>query len=256
MSAPTLPTLACENSLGPKVWRVENRTFSSNTYICATEMPGECIVIDPGLNPELIDERLIELGLRLVGVFCTHGHFDHVGSADYFKKKYDVPLYLHRDDLRLMKSANFLLMACKIDARIAIPTADFQMSGGDEVQISGATLRYVHVPGHTPGSCFVEYRGAVFTGDSLYLKAVGLVDFPGENSEQLRESLLRIWDQIPDTHIVYPGHGGSGSFGTIKTNNVRLRRFLGLEAEEDGVQFSKRMRAGSEVRRAFQEELE
>ena len=209
--------------------RVQNRPFNSNTYICLTGQPGECLLIDPGLDPELIDARLSERNLRPTAIFCTHGHFDHLGSAAYFQKKYGAKTYMHGADVKVSQSANFLMMACKIDApRITVPQFDVLMTEGDQIQVGSEVISCHHTPGHTPGSSFLRYRNHVFTGDTLYRSAVGLVSLPGENIPQLKESILKMWDFLEDDLQIHPGHGGSAAFGKIKSSNRALRAFLGL----------------------------
>lgn len=251
--APTPPVVTLVVTL------VVNRTFSSNTYLVRTPVEGHCIVVDPGLDAELTEQALAAQGLRPVAVFCTHGHFDHIGSAAHFRKRYGIALHLHGADQKLVKSANFMLMACHIEARIETPPIDVVAMDRTVVEVDGAPLQFVHVPGHTPGSCFLQYRGNLFTGDTLYRNAVGLVDFPGENPVQLRESLLRVWDELDESLEVYPGHGRSGPLGVIKANNRPLRAFLGLDtsAESPAIPPDRPRRSGgASALAAFKEELE
>lgn len=211
------------------VSRVVNAYLPSNTYVCATNVPGECIVVDPGLDGEAVLREIEARALRPVGVFCTHGHFDHIGSAHDVAERYGTRVYLHRDDRRVARSANFLLMACKIDRRIVVPTAVTEAFDGMPVRIGPDTLTFHHAPGHTPGSCMIEFRGALFSGDTIYRDGVGLVDFPGEDEQVLRESIARHWDAFDDDLTLYPGHGGSGPLGDVKRQNAALRAFIGLD---------------------------
>jgi glyoxylase-like metal-dependent hydrolase (beta-lactamase superfamily II) len=66
-----------------------------------------CILIDGGLDPAAIDAVVQELALTPAAVFCTHGHFDHAGSAAHFQKVYGCPVYLHGADRKLLKASNF-----------------------------------------------------------------------------------------------------------------------------------------------------
>jgi len=211
------------------VERVRNGVFTSNSYICATADPGSCILVDPGLDRPLIDAALERSGLQPRAVLCTHGHFDHVGSAGDYQRRFDIPVYLHRADTRTARGANFLMMAFKINARIVLPTFEL-VDDGTTLQAGGDELRYLHVPGHTPGSSVVLFRGHAFTGDTLYRDGVGLVSLPGEDETQLRQSILGLWDRLPDDTDVHPGHGGAGPFGAIKRENTALRRFVALDA--------------------------
>jgi glyoxylase-like metal-dependent hydrolase (beta-lactamase superfamily II) len=214
------------------VSRVVNAHLPSNTYVCPTSVPGECIVVDPGLDGEAVLRTIEERELRPVGVFCTHGHFDHIGSAHDVSERYGAPIYLHGADRRVARSANFLLMACKIDRRIVVPSVVTEAFDGMPVRLGPDTLTFHHTPGHTPGSCMIEFRGALFSGDTIYRDGVGLVDFPGEDEAMLRESILERWDAFDDDLTLYPGHGGSGRLGDVKQRNVALREFIGLDGGE------------------------
>lgn len=206
---------------------VRNGVFKSNSYICPTSDPGGCILVDPGLDGPAIDAALTRCRLRPQAVFCTHGHFDHVGSSAEYQRRFDIPVYLHRADLRTARGSNFLMMAFKINARIVLPPFEL-VDDGFVLHLGGDEVRYLHTPGHTPGSSVVLFRGNAFTGDTLYRDGVGLVSLPGEDEGRLRQSILGLWDRLPDDIRVHPGHGGAGPFGDIKRQNAALRQFLGL----------------------------
>jgi glyoxylase-like metal-dependent hydrolase (beta-lactamase superfamily II) len=123
-----------------------------------------------------------------------------------------------------------MLMACRIDARITVPKVDELVEDGTMLELGGDALRFIHTPGHTPGSCLIEFRGTLFTGDTIYRDKVGMVEFPGEDKDVLRRSILAVWDRLDPEHWVCPGHGGAGRFGDIKERNHELRRFLALDA--------------------------
>ena len=212
--------------VGDGVWRVTGGAFPSNAYICAAETPGEAFVIDPGLDPHRIDRAAKDLGLTPNQVFCTHGHFDHIGGASFFQQAYGATVYLHQADLKTMKSGNFLLMVLKIEQRIILP----EVTLIDPASPPAAPVTYLPVPGHTPGSCFIRHGEHLFTGDSLYARGVGLSDLPGENHGLLRQSLLALWDAIPGDTLIHPGHGPSARFAEIRAGNRALAEFLAGEA--------------------------
>lgn len=205
---------------------VTNGVFPSNCYLVETGEPGHCLVVDPGLDPSPIEAALQQKGLRPQAVLCTHGHFDHAGSAAHFSRQYGCPVHLHARDLKTLKSSNFLLMAFKIPARMQIPEVAAVEGERSELLIGPATVVFHAVPGHTPGSCLIECGDLLFTGDTMYARGVGLSRLPGEDAEQLRHSLKGIWQRFPDGTRVCPGHGESADFGSIKRQNTPLLRFL------------------------------
>jgi glyoxylase-like metal-dependent hydrolase (beta-lactamase superfamily II) len=212
---------------GGKVWRVTSGVFPSNAYFCETGLPEGGLLIDPGLDGHSIDAQLQEQGLRPHQVFCTHGHFDHAGSASYFQEKYGCPVFMHEGDARTLKASNFLLMAFKIPVKIGLPEVTF-VDDRFSIEVNDRVLRFLPTPGHTPGSCIIELGDAWFTGDTLYSQGVGLSKLPGENRELLRSSILGLWDRLTVGRTIYPGHGDISDGATLRRENLTLLKFLGL----------------------------
>lgn len=215
------------SQVGERIWRVVNQIYPSNTYICATGDLGGCFLVDPGTDPKAIDGALISLGLSPRQIICTHGHFDHVGSAAFFQEKYGASCYLHGADLKTLRGSNFLLMALKIPFTMRVPR--IEEAEGLVVTLGEQELRVLTAPGHTPGSCILHYGQTLFTGDTLYSYGVGLSKLPGENPKLLKDTLLALWDQLPLEANVFPGHGDGAIFASIRSDNTPLRHFLGLQ---------------------------
>jgi hydroxyacylglutathione hydrolase len=214
---------------GGAVWRVTSGVFSSNAYFCQADVEGGGILIDAGLDGATIDAELSEHGLRPYAVYCTHGHFDHTGSASHFQKKYGCQVFLHKADARTMKSSNFLLMAIKIPHKVTLADVSYVDDDFSTI-VGGQELRYLAAPGHTPGSCIIEFGSAWFSGDTLYSRGVGLSHLPGENHEQLKASILNLWPRLDADRTIYPGHGDAADGVSVRTGNQALLNFLGLAA--------------------------
>lgn len=210
------------------IYLIRNKKiFSSNTYILRNKVNDECIIIDPGFDKELIDTSIIELGFTPVAIISTHGHFDHVGSAAFFKDKYHIPFYLHQADLKLSQSANFYLKVAQLNHKIETPKPDFLFEGErDYLTLNGIDLEIYNLPGHSPGSCVIKIENNLFSGDILYKNGLGAGSVPKENTELLKLSILKIFDIFVDEDLVLPGHGASEYLGAIKNNNTELKNFL------------------------------
>jgi glyoxylase-like metal-dependent hydrolase (beta-lactamase superfamily II) len=83
---------------------------------------------------------------------------------------------------------------------------------GDTLGVGAATLDAVRTPGHTPESTsYLLDRRAIFTGDTLFLSAVGRPDLDAtpevarEKAHDLYRSLKRLLALAPGT-LVLPGH--------------------------------------------------
>lgn len=209
------------------VWVVTAGSFPANSYIVAADVPGGAVLIDAGLDAGPIDAALQTLGLAPAHLFCTHGHFDHIGSAAFFQNKYGAPVYLHQADKKTAAMCNFLLNAMGLPDRVAAP--DFTLvDDGFALTIGARRACYRSTPGHTPGSCTIAFGEQLFTGDTLYARGVGLSKLPGERPDELRRSLNGLWDDL-DTVTIHPGHGRSARGVDVKRDNAELLAFLNAE---------------------------
>ena len=99
-------------------------------------------------------------------------------------------------------------------------------AGGDTLEVGDVEIRFVHTPGHTPGSqCFLV-DGRLVSGDTLFVQGCGRVDLPGGDAEQLYESLTQKLAKLPDDTVLYPGHdyghAPSAPLGDVRRDNPYL----------------------------------
>lgn len=220
---------------GGAIWRITSGSFPSNAYFCEVSAPGGCILIDPGLDGPSIDAAMSERGFRPLQIFCTHGHFDHAGSAAYFQKKYGCQVFMHKADARTLNASNFLLMALKIPQKIELPEVTC-LEKELVIDVFGHDLTFISAPGHTPGSCVVQLGSAWFTGDTIYSQGVGLSSLPGEDVKTLKESILGLWDRLSEDITIYPGHGNALSGASVRSENRALLKFLALVESDSELQ--------------------
>ena len=211
------------------VIRVVNQVVAANTYLCKMASPGDCILVDPGLDKDAIETALEQADLTPRAIFCTHGHFDHVGTAEYFRRKYTIDIYLHDADAKIARSANFVMMALKMPYRIEVPTRHMSIDEGTHWTCGDTRVEVVHAPGHTPGSVVLLIDGRAFTGDTLYRQGAWMGSMPETDRGQLVESLRRLWESLPGDVSVHPGHGRSAGFSEIQRSNIPLREILGID---------------------------
>ena len=66
-----------------KITKITNGQLNENCYVLSKD--GKAIVIDPGLDTDLILKTISELKVQPEFVVLTHGHFDHIFSAKALK---------------------------------------------------------------------------------------------------------------------------------------------------------------------------
>lgn len=216
-------------SINQSIFTIRNEFFPSNTYLLKSKSNNSCIIIDAGLDQRLIETKISELNLNPIGILATHGHFDHIGSVSHFKKKYNIPFYMHEADLKISQSANFYLKIARINITIETPIPDFFFKGEKDVLSLGDFDFSIHnFPGHSQGSCILKFNHYLFSGDILYKKGLGFNNFPGEDKLKLKNSILKIMDTFLGTDLILPGHGEAEYLEKIKNNNNDLINFLNL----------------------------
>src|SRR6266851_4668080 len=88
-------------------------------------------------------------------------------------------------------------------------------------------VKFLHTPGHTPGSqCFLV-GGNLISGDTLFVGSCGRVDLPGSDPEAMYYSLNHTLKNLDDATVVYPGHAyssdSSTTIGKQKRHNMYMR---------------------------------
>jgi glyoxylase-like metal-dependent hydrolase (beta-lactamase superfamily II) len=101
------------------------------------------------------------------------------------------------------------------------------VDSGDTAEIGNLTLKFIHTPGHTPGSqCFLV-ENSLISGDTLFVGSCGRVDLPGSDPEQMYYSLNQKLRNLDESTVVYPGHAYSSdatsTIGREKRHNMYMR---------------------------------
>lgn len=214
--------------VGDGIWVVRAGAIVANSYILDAGA-GQAVLVDVGMDGDAIEQALTELGRTPVAIHCTHGHFDHIGSARHFVDRYGISVHLPKADLRIAKTNNALLMLIGRRERITLP--DFTLvEDGFAVNVGDDVLRYCHTPGHTPGSSMILWRDALFTGDTLYARGMGLAQRPNEDLDSIRRSIRMMWPTILE-RTIHAGHGPSEKGEIVAVHNAALRAFLDMAPE-------------------------
>ena len=185
--------------------------LETNCYIIWDEDSRQCLVIDPGYEPEQILHTVNSLGKTVAAILLTHGHFDHVGGVREIFAQTDCDIYLCSADC---------VMPEQMTAGPLCYTNSY--GEGDILEIAGLTIRVLHTPGHTPGSVCLLCENALFAGDTLFAGSCGRTDLPGGSWEELAKSLSRL-KTLEGDYTVYPGHGEATRLSMERVYNPYMR---------------------------------
>jgi hydroxyacylglutathione hydrolase len=202
------------------------------SYLFGCMSKGELGVVDP--HAELVDEYVSaadSAGARITQAFDTHVHADHPSGA--------------RE------------LAARTGAQLRLPEGapvefDFEpLRDREEAVLGNTRAEVISTPGHAwAHACLLvtdTTRGPepwlVFTGDALFVGAVGRPDLHGEEralAEALQRSIRERLLTLPDWIEIHPGHVGGSACGAGISSNPsstigferRHNPLLGIDPDE------------------------
>jgi glyoxylase-like metal-dependent hydrolase (beta-lactamase superfamily II) len=150
------------------------------------------MVIDAALEPEVYLWLAEGRGWLITRVLDTHVHADHLSRSRRLAELVGATLHMPEG------------------APVSYPFSD--LADGEVLEVGSAKLEAVRTPGHTPESTsYLLDRRALFTGDTVFLSAVGRPDLDAtpevarQRARELYRSLRRLLALDPET-LVLPGH--------------------------------------------------
>ncbi len=206
--------------------------FEENAFVARIGDRNDCLVIDPGLEPEKIIQHLDEQGLTPAAILNTHGHSDHIGGNDALKTRWpDCQLVIGTNEAPKLTDPQLNLSAT-FGVGLVSPAADATVDDGQVYSAAGFDLLVREIPGHSIGHVVYIWQDhsppVVFVGDVIFADSIGRTDFHDGNFQQLRTGIHEKLFTLPDDTILLPGHGPPTTVGQEKRTNP----FVGLEAEE------------------------
>ncbi|MDA8124532.1 MAG: MBL fold metallo-hydrolase [Deltaproteobacteria bacterium] len=193
-------------------------------YLVGDEESGEALVIDPAEDTAAIIASAKERKVAIKYIVNTHGHVDHIGGNADMKRETNAAIIIHRDDAPMLTDTPAAML--RMFGAKASPPADRTVVDGDLITVGSVTLRVIHTPGHSPGSIALYCDGYAFTGDTLFVEAVGRSDLPGGSGDVMFASIQGKLCTLPDETVVLPGHNyGSAPTSTIG-HEKRFNPFL------------------------------
>lgn len=207
---------------------VVSMLFGQNCYLAHLAERDDCLVIDPGLDPDAILHYLDERRLTPAAILNTHGHADHIAGNAAIKERWpDCPLAIGRGDAPKLTDARLNLSA-QFGLPVTSPPADVLLDDGQRYSAAGFDLDVYEIPGHSIGHVVFVWRSHqppyVFGGDVLFAGGIGRYDFPDGSLSALASGIHAKLFTLPDDTIVLSGHGPPTSIGEEKETNPYVGR--------------------------------
>jgi hydroxyacylglutathione hydrolase len=243
-----LVLISCSNSEGFKVIREVTGPYQTNCYLVYGLKSKEAALIDPGWRIDTLVALIKNNDLDLKYILVTHGHSDHYFYVPELKKQFPKAMWgVSREDFekiilcpgwpekaygkewmeetRKNAAENVYL---EFDPKSA-GEPDFYVEDDQTYKLGSVKLKSILTPGHSPGSVCFHTGNVLFSGDMLFYRSVGNLDFLTSNTEDFIRSVRELYRLFPDPTIVYPGHGQPTDIGSEKKENQRISESGGLK---------------------------
>jgi hydroxyacylglutathione hydrolase len=200
-------------------------------YFIGDTVTRKAAVVDPAWDVDAIINFANREGYEIDKLLITHYHPDHLGGsmmgqniqgAAEMLGKIKAKVYVNKAEAEGTKK-----VAGLSDSDIVMVDA------GDVINVGEIPVKFLHTPGHTPGSqCFLV-EGNLISGDTLFVNSCGRVDLPGSDPAAMYHSLNHTLKNLDDDTVVYPGHAYSSESSTTIAKQKRHNMYMRFPTLDD-----------------------
>jgi len=187
----------------------------SNVYLVACLGTRRAALIDAAAFDKGILAAVRDNGFSVSAILITHDHYDHTGGlADYVAAFPDCEVIAGGPT------------AGPCDARV--------VRDGEVLHVGNLTTRVLAMGGHTDDSVAYHFTEIIraaesaspsplsasilFSGDALFAGSVGGTAGESNRREELASIRSKVFS-LPESTIIYPGHGPATTVGVEKRHN-------------------------------------
>jgi len=201
---------------------------ATNAFLIANETTGKAVVFDaPNDTIAPLMARAKKLQLDVIGLWLTHGHFDHVADHAVVTAQYPAAkVLIHKlDEPKLLHPAS----ALPFPLPFVIPPRKADEYVQDNQQLSLGTIKVtvMHTPGHCAGLVvyYLPDEGVLVGGDLIIGGSIGRTDLPDSDHAAMVRSVKRVMSLPPETKLL-PGHGDISTLGEELAHNPYVKQIM------------------------------
>jgi glyoxylase-like metal-dependent hydrolase (beta-lactamase superfamily II) len=208
----------------------------TNCYLVADEHAKQAVLFDaPNDTVAPVLDEARRRGWDVIGLWLTHGHFDHLADHAEVKRRFPrAKVLIHRlDEPKLLRPNSSLF---PLPFTIPPGKSDGYVGDGDALSIGSLRVSVIHTPGHAPGHVMYHFpeQKMLIGGDLIIGGAVGRTDLPDADAAALHRSIRRVMELPPETRLL-PGHGQPGTLAEELETNPYVRDAMGMEGADEAL---------------------
>ncbi|OIP01060.1 MAG: hypothetical protein AUJ98_05860 [Bacteroidetes bacterium CG2_30_33_31] len=197
--------------------------FAMNTHVLWDETH-EGVIIDAGNYTN--EENIILLdfikanSIKIMSLWFTHNHIDHIIGAKFLCEEYSVIAKSHTKGKFLFEQAEDHASMLGFHFK-GLPNKIVNIDDNEILKFGNTEAKAFYTPGHVDGSMSFYFHKAKFVivGDVLFRAGIGRTDLPTGDYHSLEKSIREKLYTLPNSTIVFPGHGPQTSIGFEKEYN-------------------------------------
>ena len=200
---------------------------STNCYLVIDDTTGDCVLFDaPDHTVSPLLDQVTRQGLNLVGLWLTHGHFDHLADHKVVKDRFpEARVLIHPlDEQKLLRPGSRLF---QLPFEIPPGKPDQLVSEGEKLKLGTLDVNVLHTPGHSPGHVCYHFptEGVLVGGDLIIGGSGGRAALPDSRFGGLQASISK-GRALPGSTRLLPGHADAGTLDDERAINPIVARIL------------------------------
>jgi hydroxyacylglutathione hydrolase len=182
----------------------------TNAFLVADEDAKVAVLFDaPDSTTLPLIEQAKSRGWEIIGLWLTHGHFDHTADHAIVTSHFpNANVLIHKLDEPKLQHPAVQTRMFALPFTIPPRSADAYVEDGQELALGSMRVNVLHTPGHAPGHVMYHFpeHELLVGGDLIIAGSVGRTDLPDSSHADLQASIRRVMKLPPATRLL-PGHG-------------------------------------------------
>jgi hydroxyacylglutathione hydrolase len=201
----------------------------TNCFLIADEAAKQAVLFDaPDHTVEPLLRQAAAKGWEVVGLWLTHGHFDHFADHAVVRKNFpNAKILIHALDEA--KAAHPEVQTRMFQLPFVIPPlkADAHVSDNQRLKFGSLEVVVMHTPGHSPGhvAYYLPKEEVLVGGDLIIGGSIGRTDLPEADPERMVESIRRVMSLPAKTRLL-GGHGPATTLADERQDNPFVGEIL------------------------------